>query len=78
MDLPGIAAAEVVGALEEDLQYADNPGVVEFDSRITHRHHGDGQSDALEQREVDLYVKPLGLEVAKRSCCTVRRNQGKT
>jgi len=43
---------------------------VEFDSRIAHRACGDGQSEALEQREVDVDVEPLGLEGGKRSVMT--------
>ena len=56
MDLLGAPAAEVVAAMKQDLQQADDPGVVDFDSRIAHRAHGDGQRDALEQGEVDRSI----------------------
>ena len=65
VDLPGAPAAEVVAAVEEDLQQADHPRVVDFDSRIADGADSDGQGDALEQGEVDVNVKPLGLEAGK-------------
>ena len=54
--------------MEQDLQQADHPRVVNFDSRKADCAHGDGQGDALEQGEVDVKVKPLGLEAGKAVC----------
>lgn len=38
---------------------------MEFDSGISDRPDGDGQSQALEQREIDMDVQALRLEVGK-------------
>ena len=40
-------------------------GLVDFDSGIADRADGDGQGDALQQREVDVDVEPLRLEAGE-------------
>jgi len=38
---------------------------VDFDSRIADRADGDGERDALQEREVDVDVEPLRLEAGE-------------
>ncbi len=43
----------------------DDPGVVDFDAGITDRADGDGQGDALQQREVHVDVEALSLKTGE-------------
>src|SRR3954454_3689648 len=51
--------------MKEDLEYPDNARIVDFDSRIADRADGDGQSDPLQEREVDVDIEPLRLETGE-------------
>ena len=51
--------------MEENLEQADDACVMDFDSRISNRADGDGERDALQQREVDVDVEPLRLEAGE-------------
>ena len=61
MDLLGGPTADVSAAVQENLEQADDAHVVDFDAGIADRADGDGQRNALQQREVDVDVEPLGL-----------------
>jgi hypothetical protein len=57
--------ADGVAAVEQDLQEPDDARIVDLDAGITNRAHGDGEGDALHQREVDMDVEPLRLRRGK-------------
>src|SRR5262245_31641420 len=61
MDLFRCPAADLGAAMQEDLHESDNAGLVDLDAGITDRAFGDRQSNALQQRKVDVHVEPLGL-----------------
>src|SRR5262249_17270564 len=61
MDLFRRPAADLGAAVQEDLHEPDNAGLVDLDAGITDRALGDRQSNALQQRKVDVHVAPLGL-----------------
>jgi Asp-tRNA(Asn)/Glu-tRNA(Gln) amidotransferase A subunit family amidase len=47
--------------VQQDLEEADDAGVVDLDPGIADRADGDRKAEALEQREVDVDVEPLRL-----------------
>jgi hypothetical protein len=51
--------------VQEDLEEADDTGVVDLDSGIADRADGDWKAEALQQREVDVDVEPLRLETGE-------------
>jgi len=59
--------AEVTAAVQENLKEADDTGVVDLEAGITNRTNGDRQSQALEQREIDMDVEPLCLVAGEAS-----------
>ncbi len=65
VDLPGGPAPEGAAVMEENLQEPDDPGVVEFDARITDRADVDGQGDPLQQGKVHMYIQALCLEAGE-------------
>src|SRR5580704_4507609 len=65
VDLPGGPAADLTTAVQEDLEEADDTGVVDLDSGIADRANGDWKAEALQQREVDVDVEPLRLETGE-------------
>ena len=65
MDLLGGPAADLSAAVQENLEQADDAHIMDFDSRISDRADGDGQREALQQREVDMDVEPLRLEAGE-------------
>ena len=65
VDLPGGPAADVTAAVQEHLEEADDARVVDLDAGIANRADGDGQGEALQQREVDMDVEPLRLKAGK-------------
>src|SRR5271163_120277 len=65
VDLFGGPAAEVAAAVQEDLEEADDARVMELDAGIANRADGDGQSKALQQREVNVDVEPLCLKAGE-------------
>src|SRR5207249_9572315 len=65
VDLLGGPTADASAAVQENLEQADDAHVVDFDSRISDRADGDGERDALQEREVDVDVEPLCLEAGE-------------
>src|ERR1700730_13377942 len=65
VDLLGGPAADLTTAVQEDLEEADDTGVVDLDSGIVDRADGDWKAEALQQREVDVDVEPLRLETGE-------------
>ena len=52
-------------AMEENLAQADDPRIVDFDAGIADRADGDGQSNPLQERKVDVDIEPLRLEAGE-------------
>jgi hypothetical protein len=65
MDLPGRRAADLRTAMQEDLEQADDARLVDLEAGITHRADSDRMGEALQQREIDMHVEPLGLEAGE-------------
>jgi hypothetical protein len=65
VDLLGGPAADLTTAVQEDLEEADDTGVVDLDSGIADRADGDWKGEALQQREVDVDVEPLRLKTGE-------------
>ena len=65
VNLFGGPAADGIAAMQQHLQQADDPGVVDFDAGIADRADGDGQGDPLQQREVHMDVEALRLEAGE-------------
>ena len=65
MDLLCRPASEMTAAVQEDFEQADDAGVVDLDAGIANRTNSDRQGQALEQREVDMDIEPLGLEAGE-------------
>src|SRR6202049_2457859 len=61
----GAPGAEIVAAMQQNLQEPDDARLVDLDTCIVDRACGDRQGDALEQREVDVDVQPLRLEAGE-------------
>jgi hypothetical protein len=55
-------AADRTAVMQENFEEPDNPGVVDFDARITNRTDGDRQGDPLQQGKVHVDVEALCLE----------------
>ena len=65
MDFLRGPAADVSAAVQENLEELNDPSVVDFDAGIADRTDGDRQRNPLQKREVDVNVKPLGLEASE-------------
>ena len=65
VDLLGVPAAELTAAMQEDFEQADDAGVVNLDAGIADRADGDRKGEALQQREVDMDIEPLRLEIGE-------------
>src|SRR5208337_1284097 len=65
MDLPGRPAADLRTAMQEDLEQADDARLVDLEAGITHRADRDRIGEALQQREIDMHVEPLGLQAGE-------------
>jgi hypothetical protein len=65
VDLLGGPAADGVAAVQQDLQQANDSGVVDFDAGITHRADGDRQGQTLQQCKVHVDIEALRLETGK-------------
>ena len=48
VNLFGGPAADVVAAVEENLQQPDDPGLMDFDASIANRADGNGEGEALQ------------------------------
>src|SRR6516165_5809950 len=55
----------MTAAMQEDFEQADDAGLVDLDAGITTRTDGDRQGQALKQREVDMDIEPLCLEIGE-------------
>jgi hypothetical protein len=62
VDLIGSPASDMSAAMEENLAQADDASIVDFDAGIADRADGDGQSNPLQERKVDVDIEPLRLE----------------
>ena len=58
-------AADVSAAMQQNLEEPNDASVVDFDTGIADRTDGDRQRNALQKREVDVNVEPLGLEASE-------------
>ena len=65
VDLGGSPGGEVHSAVQEHFHPADHTGVSDFDARKLGGAHLDGEGQALQEREVDMDVGPLGLASGK-------------
>src|SRR5208337_727237 len=65
MHLPGRPAADLRTAMQEDLEQADDARLVDLEAGITHRADRDRMGEALQQREIDMHVEPLGLQAGE-------------
>ena len=61
-DLLGWPPGDLVAAVQQHFQQADDAGVLDLTAGMANGADGEGHSDALEQWEVDVHVQPLGLE----------------
>lgn len=61
MNVLGGPAADGVAAAEEHLQEPDDRRLVDFDAGMTHCADGDGQGQALQEREVHVDVQAVAL-----------------
>ena len=61
VDLPGGPAADLAGAVQEDLEDADDARIMQLDAEIADRADGDGEGETLQHREVDMNIEPLRL-----------------
>ena len=62
VDLIGSPASDMSAAMEENLAQADDASIVDFDAGMANRADGDGQSNPLQERKVDVDIEPLRLE----------------
>ena len=65
MDLARAPSAELGAAVEEDFHEAQHAGVVDLNAGDLGVSGGDGESQALEQREVDVDIQGLGIELSE-------------
>src|SRR5437899_11648252 len=65
VDLLGGPAADLTTAVQEDFEEADDTGLVDLDPGIGDGADRDGKAEALQQRQVDVDVKPLSLETGE-------------
>ena len=61
VDLPSRPTADLRAAMQEHFEQADDARLLDLEAGIAHRTDGDRAGEALEQREVDMDVEPLGL-----------------
>src|SRR5208337_4360366 len=61
MDLAGGRAADLRTAMQEHLEQTHDARLVDLEAGVTDRGDGDRASEALDEREVDVDVEPLGL-----------------
>jgi hypothetical protein len=57
VDLIGSPTSDMSVAMEENLTQADDASIVDFDSGIADRADGDGQSNPLQERKVDVDIR---------------------
>ena len=65
MDLAGAPSAELGTTVEQDFHQAKHAGVLDLDAGDFGVSRRDGQSQTLEQREVDVDIQSLGLELSE-------------
>ena len=65
VDVLGGPATDLTTAVQEDLEEADDAGVVDLDPGIADCADSDWKAEALQQREVDVDVEPLRLETGE-------------
>src|ERR1051325_710066 len=68
MDVGAAPSVELWTAVEEHLHQSHHPGIVKFDAGNSGFADGDGQSDLLKQREVDVHVQRLGFKPGEPVC----------
>ena len=61
MDVFGSPATHRCAAVQQNLHQADHAGVVDFDAGKLRGSDGDGQSQTLQKRKIDVDVEALGL-----------------
>jgi hypothetical protein len=65
MNLLAGPGADGVATVEQHLQQADDPRLVDFDAGITHRTDRDGQSQPLQEWDVHVDVDAVAPEIGK-------------
>ena len=68
MDLLGGPATDVAATVQEDFEQADDARIMQLDAGVAHCADGNGESETLQQREVDMDVEPLRLEAGEAIC----------
>ena len=48
--------------MEQNFKQADDASLMDLDTGVVDRADGDRQANALQQREINVDVQPLGLE----------------
>src|ERR1700746_1448558 len=65
VDLIGSPTSDMSAAMEENLAQANDASIVDFDAGIADRADGDGQSNPLQERKVDVDMEQLRLEAGE-------------
>ena len=65
MDLLGTPSPHGGARVQQHLHQADHAGIVDFDARVLGAANGNGQSQALQQREVHVRVQTAGLKAGE-------------
>ena len=65
MHLTGRPAADLRTAMQDCFEQADDARLVDLEAGIAHRADRDRMGEALQQREIDMHIEPLGLEAGE-------------
>src|SRR5215467_365201 len=65
IDMAGTPASELSAAMEQDFHEAEHAGVLDLDTRDFGASRRNGESQALEEGEIDVDIQGLGLKVGK-------------
>ena len=65
MDLGGAPSTQLGTTVEQDFHQAEHAGVLDLDAGDFAVARGDGKSQTLEQREIDVNIQGLGLELGE-------------
>ena len=58
-------ATDLGACVQQNLEQADGPRILDFDAGMADRTDGNGQRDPLQQGKVGMDIEPLGLEPGK-------------
>ena len=65
VDLARRPATDLGAGVQQNLEQADGPRILDFDAGMADRTDGNGQRDPLQQGKVGMDIEPLGLEAGK-------------